>query len=335
MRSSIAEYCETIGMNPMLVQGAGGNISWKDGATLWVKASGTSLANALKQDIFVSVDLPHLNAAIENGNFSVTPKLINETELRPSIETILHALIPYRVVVHLHAIDPLVYLVQENSESMIADKLKDEISWAMVKYKKPGEDLAKAVAKAISRKANVNVLLLENHGLVIGGETIKEVDDLLTHLLTKLATNVSSDISEAPTCKPLILSHESHYTPVNIGGVHNLALNNRLYEYVKSAWALYPDHVVFLGKSSFCYNTVEAFKKELNNGSLPEMVIIKDMGVFAKPEFNIAKKIQLQCYYDVLIRQPDDVNLKALDEFQIDELLNWDAEHYRQNVAKN
>ena len=52
MRETIEKFCTTIGLNPMLVQGAGGNISWKDGGTLWVKASGMWMVDAEKKDYF-------------------------------------------------------------------------------------------------------------------------------------------------------------------------------------------------------------------------------------------------------------------------------------------
>src|SRR5450830_1321794 len=115
---SIAEqvkaYCARIGNDPLLVQGAGGNFSWKDDGLLWVKASGTWLAQAMENDIFVPVDLTHLRLEIGRGNFSVTPNVIGPSNLKPSIETLLHALMPHKVVAHLHAIEILAYLVREN-----------------------------------------------------------------------------------------------------------------------------------------------------------------------------------------------------------------------------
>jgi rhamnose utilization protein RhaD (predicted bifunctional aldolase and dehydrogenase) len=46
LQASVINYCSTIGRDPLLVQGAGGNVSWKEGNTLWIKASGTWLADA-------------------------------------------------------------------------------------------------------------------------------------------------------------------------------------------------------------------------------------------------------------------------------------------------
>ena len=57
MHKEISIFCSSIGRNKLLVQGAGGNVSWKNKDILNVKASGTWLSDALYQDIFVSVDL--------------------------------------------------------------------------------------------------------------------------------------------------------------------------------------------------------------------------------------------------------------------------------------
>ena len=55
--------CTMFGANPLLVQGAGGNVSWKEEDTLWVKASGTWLSDASAEDIFLP-RLSYLRTAI-------------------------------------------------------------------------------------------------------------------------------------------------------------------------------------------------------------------------------------------------------------------------------
>jgi hypothetical protein len=53
-----------------------------------------------------------------------------------------------------------------------------------------------------------------------------------------------------------------------------------------------------------------------------------------KPSFSTAKQAQLKCYNDVIVRQSQRALLKCLDEQQVAELLNWDAEVYRQHISK-
>ena len=54
---SLKSLSASIGTDPMLVQGAGGNTSIKIGSQIWVKASGTWLQNALTEEIFIPIDL--------------------------------------------------------------------------------------------------------------------------------------------------------------------------------------------------------------------------------------------------------------------------------------
>lgn len=99
MHESVRKFCATIGENPLLVQGAGGNVSWKEDATLWIKASGTWLAEAMTDEIFVQVELKNLTQELQNKNYSITPQVIEPGSLKPSIETLLHALIDRKSVV--------------------------------------------------------------------------------------------------------------------------------------------------------------------------------------------------------------------------------------------
>ena len=104
MQKEINQFCAQLGQDPLMVQGAGGNVSWKEDNALWVKASGTWLAHADKKDIFVPVNLPDLNKSIVAQRFDASPKLIGDHQLRPSIDTIFHALMPQIIVVHLHVV---------------------------------------------------------------------------------------------------------------------------------------------------------------------------------------------------------------------------------------
>lgn len=335
LKACVIEYCSMIGADSLLVQGAGGNVSWKEGDRLWVKASGTWLAEAAEKDIFVPVDLPHLNTAIESGNFSVTPKLLGESVLRPSIETLLHALMPHRVVVHLHTIEILAHLVRDNCHKDFEALLDASIHWTIVDYHKPGEDLAHAVSAALNQNPNVDVVFLQNHGVVIGGEDVAEVNHILNKLTTVLSTLPVCISGKSTLQMPTTLDQCDQYAFAEDTDVHQLALNAELFNRLDSDWALYPDHVVFLGARPYAYQSWKAFGEEnKDRQKQPELVFILGNGVFVMPTFNKAKSAQLRCYYDVLVRQKIGLSIKALTTAQIAELLNWDAEQYRMNLFK-
>jgi len=313
----------------MLVQGAGGNVSWKSGDTLWVKASGTCLADAERNDIFVPVDLPHLTSALSSGDFSVIPRLRGQSRLRPSIETLLHALMPHQVVVHLHAIEILAWLVRNNYERDIGIVLGSRLQWASTTYHKPGAALAQAVSIALDNIPGASVVLLQNHGVVIGGADVDEISHQL-RTITKLLTTEPRSLVSSPQQEPLSIADYGSYKPVTDPFIHQLAMDMTLFNRLSSSWALCPDHVVFLGARPACYSSIDGFRSKIDDsGFRPEVIFIRDVGVFTQPNFNAGQTAQLRCYYDVLARQPERAEVNVLNNDQIAELLDWDAERYR------
>ena len=144
-RSVVNELCEELAQEFLLVQGAGGNISVKEDQTLWIKASGTWLAEAGRNDIFIPIGLSQVDHLVASGDFSTIPTAINESKLRPSIETWLHALMPQKFVVHLHALDILALLIRKGSQSFLSDLDFGNIKFGFTNYAKPGPEDRKSV----------------------------------------------------------------------------------------------------------------------------------------------------------------------------------------------
>ncbi len=333
-RQQVNEFCAKLGSDPLLVQGAGGNVSWKSGTTLWIKASGTWLKEAIDKDIFVPVDLTHLSTAIANDDMGITPKLIGDSRLRPSIETLLHALMPQRFVVHLHAIDILAHIVKTGAEAELSKRLNGKISYVLTAYQKPGAQLANAVKVALEQAPNTNVVFLQSHGLVIGGESLDEIENTLQTLLFELRSAPLPLVQATCSAAKTVRYNEQDYRLIEDEGIQQLAINNKLFEKLQGNWALYPDHVVFLGATPRCFDSLEDWQQTPRDAqSYADLVFIRDRGVYANTEFSTAKLVQLRCYYDVISRTGDDT-LSSLENEQIAQLLNWDAEQYRQHLAK-
>ena len=329
-RLKINRYCQNIGSNALIVQGAGGNISWKDGNILWVKASGMWLVDAMDKNIFVSVDLKDVLEQVKDKNYSIEIKSIDASNLRPSIETILHAILPHRLVLHIHAIEILAFLVCKDYKKIISACIAEEYDCSYIDYKKPGPDLAKAVSEVINQSPNVQIIFLQNHGIVIGGEDINEIDSIVNNLISNI-NNLQRNQIENKKIDYLLLPLLKGYEPLKDKDVHNLSINDEYYKHTLIHWSLYPDHVVFLGRKSFCYDSFEDF---LSSKLRPDLIFIKNIGIYVSVRFNNAQKAQLRCFYDVIVRIQSDRRLNILDDIVIDGLLNWDSEKYRIKHAK-
>jgi rhamnose utilization protein RhaD (predicted bifunctional aldolase and dehydrogenase) len=335
IENQVKAFCAQIGADPLMVQGAGGNVSWKERAALWVKASGAWLAEAESKEIFVSVNLAHLQDALAKQDFSVKPEVNSNSGLRPSIETLLHALMPHRVVVHLHAVEILAHLVRVNARHEIENLVGDAVEWIFVDYFKPGADLAKAVSEKLANRPDADVVFMGNHGVVIGGSDVDDVVTTLHTLIFKLKTKTSLSAPEnSPATRQSDFFSRS-YVPCADKEVSLLALKEELINRLRHEWALYPDHVVFLG--------AEAVVLERNFRMLeldeiarckPPFIIAVGDGVYESLAATPAQKSQLRCYFDVLSRQDGKEMLSTLNELQVAQLLDWDAEKFRKNIPQ-
>lgn len=338
MRAHVEEFCNKIGIDPLLVQGAGGNVSWKEGELLWVKASGTWLANAMNQDIFVPVSMNAIMSEVKKGNFLFSPSSCKDNSLKPSIETILHALMPQKFIVHVHAVEILSILIRENCKEEIKSILGNNFSYIYLDYVKPGPDLAEAMHAELLKNPAAQIVFLANHGVVIGADSIQEIEDLLSELSELMTdTRNHSMINELENKKENLdsLMRAKKYRSAEGSMYNKLALIPSLYKRLTSDWALCPDHVVFLGHEAKILNK-NIFLDEIGDSpeNSPVFIFSLNQGVYESLDVSIGQKAQLECYFEILSRQNAEQKLSCLSPRQVSELLNWDAEKYRQSLKQ-
>ena len=331
----VKEFCAQIGADPLLVQGAGGNVSWKDGGTLWVKASGTWLAEAESKEIFVPVSLSMLKNAMDHGDYAFSPYSLDVLTLRPSIETMLHALMPQKFVVHLHMVNPVAWLVRSENDAEIAAALGNDCSWLLVDYHKPGAELAKAVHSQVLSNSSVQLFLLKSHGVLVGADSIEEVEKLLDKLSKNL--NITPRLIDAVAMQELEnlqkLLKGSGYELCRDEYLNRLICDSTLYQRLKDSWAICPDHVVFLGAIAVCVDDPRELPEYLKTLDFETpFIFLKGHGVLQMLGVTAAKLAQLMFYFDVALRQPIGYRMACLKPDEISSLLNWDAEKYRQSI---
>lgn len=329
---SLRQFSAAIGADPLIIQAAGGNTSLKDGAVMWIKASGTLLADALTRDVFVPVDLPAMQRAVALGQ----PRADQPAEfalagnLRPSIETSLHAVFSQRVVVHVHCVNTLAIVIRPDAQVVLADRLPG-FDWAFVPYVKPGAQLAALVAMALGPKTDV--ILLGNHGLIVAAETVAAADALLMQVIAALQAPAralrSPDLvalaaRATPDFRPLPADHPAH----------QVALFADLTA-TAGAGSLYPDHVIFLGIGVTLLAPGEpmaaaAARRAAAGLTPPVLVLVPGAGALMPVDASPSALALGRCLGDVLLRLPVGATVQTLTPDQNGDLLNWDAEKYRQ-----
>ena len=283
-----------------------------------------------RKDIFVEVDLNSITEKINNGkedNF--IDDIISKNNLHPSSETSFHALINRKYVLHVHSTATIANAISQSSGFDLRKYLDED--FIFVPYCRPGFTLTMEIKKLIL--PSTNILVLENHGLIVAGDDIEDTYKLLLKIHEKL---------DLIRNEKLGLDYPEKIT--NIGGyIHKntdkyklfSTQNEKLFSLFSKSF--YPDHVIFLGPGIPTFseeNEANEFIQNLKrkNINLPPYLIIKNKGLFENTLAIPAAKEMIDCFLEVLLRIDLSKSLKFLSNHQESELLNWDIEIYRQSI---
>ncbi len=333
--SELAATSHRLGTDPLQVQGPGGNTSLKSGEAMWIKASGTWLAEAGSQDIWVPCDVGVLRRALIAGAAAqpdmadVVPADANPLGLRPSIETAVHAALDWPVVLHTHCVATIALAVCTDGEARIRAVLPD-IPVAFVPYVKPGWDLARAIRAAVTPETQV--VVLGNHGLVVCGETPGSAEELLRSVSAALQPDaIRAPIAPAPELSVRLEGTEWVPAPEPI--THAVACDP-----VRASMAvgstLYPDHLIFLGPGCRDVSPGSNPQDVTGDGTPCKILLFPGEGAAIPSDATPSDLALARCLGDVLARVPEDAELTRLTAEDEAALLDWDAEKYRQALSK-
>ena len=132
--------------------------------------------------------------------FSLTDHMA-EQRLTPSIETLLHAFLPHRFILHTHSFALLTISNQPDGVKLCRDTLGE--SFGSVDYIKPGIGLARSAAVVYEKNPEIKGLVLQKHGLVTFGATAEEAYNRMIEAVTRLEDRILS--SERKTFTSVIL----------------------------------------------------------------------------------------------------------------------------------
>jgi rhamnose utilization protein RhaD (predicted bifunctional aldolase and dehydrogenase)/NAD(P)-dependent dehydrogenase (short-subunit alcohol dehydrogenase family) len=178
-----------LGRDKSLVLHGGGNTSVKiteknlfgeEEDVLYVKGSGWDL-ETIAEAGFAPVRLGHLRKLAQLPSLS-DPEMVNQLVTHqtraaapvPSVEAILHAILPYRFVDHTHADGVVAVTNSVDGEARIREIYGDKV--VVVPYVMPGFDLARLCAERFAAQAGPQTIgmALMNHGMFSFGATAKE-----------------------------------------------------------------------------------------------------------------------------------------------------------------
>ena len=334
----LAQLSAVLGRDPEQVQAAGGNTSIKLDGMLWVKASGLWLADAERRASFVPVGLKAVLDGIA-GDLAdpVGPAVhtaLNSEGLRPSIETTMHALLPHQVVIHTHSVRTLALAIRENARSLLAERLA-HLAWAFVPYAHPGLPLTRAINGKL-RHGRVDVLVLGNHGLVVGGDSLEAATTLLAEV--ELALDAPARATpKAPAEGLTALAGSLSLRPVTHPKAHGIAMDPERVARATGG-SRYPDHVIFLGPGAATLPAGPGAQAQTAADTArtlgQKLLLVPGLGALLPSDAPEAADELALCLALVLERVPPGVPLTELGAAAEAALLGWDAEKYRQGLAR-
>ena len=189
-----------LGKDKSLVLHGGGNTSVKvteknlfseEQEILYVKGSGWDL-ETIEAEGYAPVQLEHLKRLAELSSLP-DPEMVNELVTHmmrasaptPSVEAILHAIIPYKFVDHTHADAVVTITNSPDGEEKIRQIYGEQV--IIVPYVMPGFDLARVCAEQLRDNLNSNTIgmVLLNHGIFSFGDSAKQSYDRMIDLVQK------------------------------------------------------------------------------------------------------------------------------------------------------
>lgn len=331
---------------PDYVKGGGGNTSVKQGGTLWVKPSGTTLAG-LTPASFVEMDraqLGRLYTMSVPADSKAREALVKDVmaqsvkpgqSARPSVEAPLHDVLCGTFVIHTHPALVNGLTCARDGETTCLRLFPDAL-W--VPYVDPGFTLCIDVRRRVAGYEKEHgrqpaLLFLENHGIFVSGSTPEEVRGLYRRVIDGL----KKAYADAGVRIDLGVEHVPGQVmgdrlKVVVGDEAGAIAHGGKFQAVRGPVS--PDHIVYA--KSFPYEGevtaegVGAFRKQ--RGYTP-LIYLTPQGVYAIGQTQKKADLALELAMDgALVKHLAGAfgGLRTLDDRAREFIENWEVESYRQ-----
>lgn len=198
-----------IGSDRAVCNWGGGNTSMKTVETdfrgrevevMWVKGSGSDLAS-MGPGNFTGLNLQDIVPLMERDAMSdeemvgyLAHCMIDSKHPRASIETLLHAFLPFKHVDHTHPDSIISLCCTEGGKELAKEIFGDRFVW--VPYIRPGFELSKMIAEGVRDNPKAELVLMEKHGLIVWGETGKESYDRTISVINEAEDFIQARLGE-------------------------------------------------------------------------------------------------------------------------------------------
>ncbi|MDR0554600.1 MAG: class II aldolase/adducin family protein [Treponema sp.] len=364
---ALVEISRFYGTNPDYVLAGGGNTSWKDSDTLYVKGSGIALASVVPAS-FVKMDRnalariwekSYLKASDERESAVLADMMAarkaGEEQKRPSVEALLHDILPFAFVVHLHPALVNGLTCSQRGEAAMKEIFDHKAFW--IPSTNPGYILAKQVKTAMEYylakySKPTAIIFLQNHGVFAGAESVEGIKELYVEVMSKIGAMIRRKPDFAGEIR------ESGGAVVEItrtlaelaGGSAAFLCDHEIAALVKDrtsfapvSSAFTPDHIVYAGSDPLFSEAKtetglrEAWKNHIQKtGRNPKIIAVQGLGVFGAAATEKAAGLALELFRDavkVAVYAESFGGPRFMTRDQIEFINNWEVERFRSGVS--
>ncbi|GAB4364328.1 MAG: class II aldolase [Spirochaetales bacterium] len=382
--NEVLHLSHAYGKDPLWIIGGGGNISLKQGNRMWIKASGMTL-DSITPDGFVGMNLDALRDMVKREypedaslrerlakDLLLGCRLSGEEQKRPSVETGMHALFPHRIVFHTHPTLVNGLTCARDGREWVERLFGEEVLW--IPMVNPGIVLSRYLAVRLQEYSRTHAqrlpvaIFLQNHGLVVYGESADEIRSLHSWIETRILESLPEDLRkryegwkeeigsdtgspqsgssiDPGTLGAALSAMEEFYTEPFV-----LTDASSLFRPFYSSRGMFagidgpftPDHVVYAGHRLLWVDDVSHLKEAMQmykieeGGSLPRVILMKDTGVWilgqnerkARIIHLLAKDMARIC---TLAQQFGGVQFMPKDQTEF--IRSWEVEQFRQQIT--
>ncbi len=384
-RNTLIELSHAYGRDPRWVIAGGGNTSCKSDSTLTIKASGASLGT-IGESGLVDLNRDRLQLLFEKAyaddeaqrEREALEDLMNaradgQGDRRPSVETLMHEVLPRKFVVHTHPTLVNGLTCAADGERVARELFGDDVLWVPVV--KPGYILGIEIHNRVMEFRSKQekapwLIMLANHGLVVAGDSAEEIHERQKAVIEAITSRIPVEVGTSPlrdTTADLVVQNSSQarriadWTTVVQRALQSSDLKNPVIAFDTDANFLQygdssdplaealrlpftPDHLVYALRtpiiarqtaSDHLPTMVKRFRSDY--GRLPRVVIVPGLGAFGVSASEAVSKAAAALALDALLihryAQSAGGPVFMPDE-QIRFIEGWEVERFRLKASE-
>jgi rhamnose utilization protein RhaD (predicted bifunctional aldolase and dehydrogenase) len=288
-----------------------------------------------------------------------------EEQKRPSVETLLHDLLPFAYVVHTHPAMVNGLTCSQQGEAAMKELFGEDAIW--IPITNPGYILSLGVKNAedayTARKGkSADIIFLQNHGVFVGADTTEAIEAIYTRIIGTLEKRIQKkpDFSHKSdtyrdSVKIVAILAELAGQKASAPGKAVFERNNEFarlgenvafFHPVSSAFT--PDHIVYAGSNPLFIELTggvaqedhvrDAWQKHVRKtGRTPKIAAVQGLGVFGLGQSEKMARLALELFTDtvkVAVYSAAFGGGRFMTADKIDFINNWEVERYRSKIAE-